>query len=121
MLARVENLLVAGASPAGANSFQPPVAASTNAAEILGVSLDEVLFVTNHAFDPIGAKVAGMHTAFITRHHRPFGLTPHQPDLIDPSGSRTSSISVTPGVNHLIRRLGWGRESPAPPPSAPGE
>ena len=82
MLARVENLLVAGASPAGADSFQPPVAASTKAAEILGVSLDEVLFVANHSFDCIGAKSAGMHTAYIDRRKRPFGLTPHQPDLI---------------------------------------
>ena len=32
-------------------------------------------------FDGIGAKAAGMHTAFIDRRKRPFGGTPHQPDL----------------------------------------
>ena len=44
--------------------------------------VDAVLFVASHAFDCIGAKAAGMHTAFINRRHRPFGLTPHQPDLV---------------------------------------
>ena len=37
--------------------------------------LDQVLFVANHAFDCIGAKSAGMRTAFIDRRQRPFGIT----------------------------------------------
>ena len=45
----------------------------------------QMLFVANHAFDCIGAKAAGMHTAFIDRRHRPFGETPHQPDMLMPS------------------------------------
>ena len=40
------------------------------------------IFVANHAFDCIGAKSWGMRTAFIDRRKRPFGETPHQPDLI---------------------------------------
>ncbi len=68
-------------SVAEAGSFKPHVATYTKAAEIMGVRLDEVLFVANHAFDCIGAKAAGMHTAFIDRRKRPFGGTPHQPDL----------------------------------------
>jgi 2-haloacid dehalogenase len=44
--------------------------------------MDEVLFVANHAFDCIGAKAAGMRTAFIDRRKRPFGDWPYQPDLI---------------------------------------
>lgn len=68
-------------SVAAANSFKPHVATYTKAAEIMGVRLEEVLFVANHAFDCIGAKSAGMHTAFIDRRKRPFGGTPHQPDL----------------------------------------
>lgn len=71
-------------SVAAANSFKPHVATYTKAAEILGVRMDEVLFVANHAFDCIGAKAAGMHAAFIDRRQRPFGGTPHQPDLIAP-------------------------------------
>lgn len=65
-----------------ANAFKPHVATYTKAAELLGVRLDEVLFVANHAFDCIGAKSAGMRTAFIDRRQRPFGITPHQPDVL---------------------------------------
>ena len=69
-------------SVAVANSFKPHVATYTKAAELMGVRLDQVLFVANHAFDCIGAKAAGMHTAFIDRRKRPFGMTPHQPDIV---------------------------------------
>jgi 2-haloacid dehalogenase len=69
-------------SVATANSFKPHVATYTKAAEIMGVRMDQVLFVANHAFDCIGAKAAGMHTAFIDRRSRPFGGTPHQPDIV---------------------------------------
>ncbi|WP_050424705.1 haloacid dehalogenase type II [Bradyrhizobium tropiciagri] len=72
-------------SVAEANSFKPHVATYTKAAEIMGVKPDEVLFVANHAFDCIGAKSAGMRTAFIDRRSRPFGITPHQPDILVPS------------------------------------
>ncbi|MBI3515410.1 MAG: haloacid dehalogenase type II [Proteobacteria bacterium] len=72
-------------SVAVANAFKPHVATYTKAAEIVGVPMERVLFVANHAFDCIGAKSAGMRTAFIDRRRRPFGLTPHQPDLIVPS------------------------------------
>ena len=40
------------------------------------------MHVANHAFDCVGAKAAGMRTAFIDRRKRPFGETPHEPDLI---------------------------------------
>jgi len=69
-------------SVAVANAFKPHVATYRKAAEIMGVRLDQVLFVANHAFDCIGAKSAGMRTAFIDRRRRPFGITPHQPDLL---------------------------------------
>ena len=68
-------------SVAEANAFKPHVATYTKAAEIMRVQMDEVLFVANHAFDCIGAKAAGMHSAFIDRRKRPFGATPYQPDL----------------------------------------
>lgn len=68
-------------SVAAANSFKPHVATYTKAAEIMKVRMDEVLFVANHAFDCIGAKAAGTHSAFIDRRKRPFGHTPYQPDI----------------------------------------
>ena len=69
-------------SVAEANSFKPHVATYTKAAELVGVPVDQILFVANHAFDCIGAKSAGMRTAFIDRRARPFGITPHQPDIL---------------------------------------
>ena len=69
-------------SVAVANSFKPHVATYTKAAEIMRVRMDEVLFVANHAFDCIGAKAAGMRSAFIDRRKRPFGRTPYQPDIV---------------------------------------
>ena len=69
-------------SAAEANAFKPHVATYRKAAELCGVALDEVLFVANHEFDCVGAKSAGMRTAFIDRRRRPFGRWPHQPDAI---------------------------------------
>jgi 2-haloacid dehalogenase len=72
-------------SVAEANSFKPHVATYTRAAELLGLPMDQILFVANHAFDCIGAKSAGMRSAFIDRRQRPFGMTPHQPDIVVPT------------------------------------
>ena len=69
-------------SVAEAGSFKPHVATYTKAAELLGLPMDQILFVANHAFDCIGAKSAGMRTTFIDRRSRPFGETPHQPDIL---------------------------------------
>lgn len=69
-------------SVAEANAFKPHVSTYTKAAALLGVALGDVLFIANHAFDCIGAKSAGMRTAFIDRRQRPFGITPHQPDIL---------------------------------------
>src|SRR6266849_5899662 len=81
-------------SVAEANAFKPHVATYTKAAELLGVKLDEVLFVANHAFDCIGAKSAGMRTAFIDRRGRPFGMTPHQPDILVRSMPELADLMV---------------------------
>ena len=72
-------------SVAEANSFKPHVATYTKAAEILGLEMDQILFVANHAFDVIGAKSAGMRTAMINRRDRPFEETPHKPDITVPT------------------------------------
>lgn len=69
-------------SVAEANSFKPHVATYRKAAEVINLAPHEILFVANHAFDCIGAKSFGMRSAFIDRRKRPFGKTPHQPDVI---------------------------------------
>jgi 2-haloacid dehalogenase len=81
-------------SVAAAGAFKPHVATYTKAAELVGVPMDAVLFVANHAFDCIGAKAAGMRAVFIDRRRRPFGLTPHQPDLIVPSMTELAGLLV---------------------------
>ncbi|RMF83967.1 MAG: haloacid dehalogenase type II [Nitrospinota bacterium] len=65
-----------------AGYFKPHPATYQKAAEILGFSRSSIMHVANHAFDCIGAKAFGMRTAFINRRNRPFGDTPHEPDLI---------------------------------------
>ena len=65
-----------------AGYFKPHWKTYAKAAEIVGEDRSSILFVANHAFDCIGAKSYGMRTAFIDRRKRPFGQTPHQPDLV---------------------------------------
>jgi 2-haloacid dehalogenase len=65
-----------------AGYFKPHFKTYAKAEEIIGHDRSGILFVANHAFDCIGAKAYGMRTAFIDRRKRPFGETPHQPDLI---------------------------------------
>jgi 2-haloacid dehalogenase len=81
-------------SVAEAHSFKPHVATYTKAAELIGLAPDQILFVANHAFDCIGAKSAGMRTAFIDRRSRPFGITPHQPDILVPSMNELADLIV---------------------------
>ncbi len=64
-----------------AGYFKPHRKTYATAEDIIGVGRIRCLFVANHAFDCIGAKSHGMRTAFIDRRARPFGDTPHQPDL----------------------------------------
>ena len=65
-----------------AGYFKPHWKTYARAEEIIGLDRSSCLFVANHAFDCVGAKSYGMRTAFIDRRRRPFGETPHQPDLI---------------------------------------
>jgi 2-haloacid dehalogenase len=65
-----------------AGYFKPHWKTYAKAEEIIGEERSGILFVANHAFDCIGAKSYGMRTAFIDRRKRPFGETPHRPDLV---------------------------------------
>jgi 2-haloacid dehalogenase len=81
-------------SVAEANSFKPHVSTYTKAAELIGARMDQVLFVANHAFDCVGAKSAGMRAAFIDRRRRPFGMTPHQPDILVSTMTELADVMV---------------------------
>ena len=69
-------------SVAEAGYFKPHWKTYASACDILAADSSNVLFVANHAFDCIGAKSFGMRSAFIDRRKRPFGETPHKPDII---------------------------------------
>lgn len=64
-----------------AGYFKPHFATYEKAAELLGEEPARIMHVANHPFDCIGAKAAGMRAAYIDRRKRPFGDTPHQPDI----------------------------------------
>ena len=65
-----------------AGYFKPHWRTYAKACEILDKDRSSILFVANHAFDCIGAKAFGMRSAFVDRRKRPFGETPHHPDLV---------------------------------------
>jgi 2-haloacid dehalogenase len=65
-----------------AGYFKPHWKTYATAEAMIGEARSSCLFVANHAFDCIGAKAFGMRAAFIDRRKRPFGETPHQPDLM---------------------------------------
>jgi 2-haloacid dehalogenase len=69
-------------SVAEANSFKPHRDTYRTAARLIDRDPSEVLFVANHAFDCVGAKAAGMRTAFVDRRRRPFGNSTYPPDLV---------------------------------------
>jgi 2-haloacid dehalogenase len=69
-------------SAAQAAYFKPHWKTYATAEALIGLDRSALLFVANHAFDCIGAKAYGMRAAFIDRRKRPFGETPHQPDVV---------------------------------------
>lgn len=64
-----------------AGYFKPHFATYAKAAELLGEEPARIMHVANHPFDCVGAKAAGMQSAYIDRRRRPFGTTPHEPDI----------------------------------------
>ena len=64
-----------------AGYFKPHFATYARAAELLEEEPAHIMHVANHPFDCVGAKAAGMQSAYIDRRRRPFGATPHQPDI----------------------------------------
>ncbi len=68
-----EDLWTRVVSVAEAGAFKPHFNTYAIGAKAVNPAPSEVLFVANHAFDCVGAKAAGMHTAFVDRRKRPFG------------------------------------------------
>jgi 2-haloacid dehalogenase len=69
-------------SVAEAGAFKPHFDTYATGARALALPPAAVLFVANHAFDCVGAKAAGMQTAFVDRRRRPFGNDHYPPTII---------------------------------------
>ena len=65
-----------------AGAFKPHYNTYATGAKAVDLDPSEVLFVANHAFDCVGAKAAGMHTAFVDRRKRPFGNEYYPPTIV---------------------------------------
>ena len=68
-------------SVADAGAYKPHRASYDLCCEEFDVAPHEVVFVTAHTFDLVGAKAVGMHGAFLNRHENPYGEWIHQPDI----------------------------------------
>lgn len=68
-------------SVADAGAYKPHRASYELCCEEFDVAPHEVVFVTAHTFDLVGAKAIGMRGAFLNRHENPYGGWIHQPDI----------------------------------------
>ncbi|WP_394743177.1 haloacid dehalogenase type II [Natronococcus roseus] len=68
-------------SVADAGAYKPHRASYDLCCEEFDVSSHQVVFVTAHTFDLVGAKAVGMRGAFLNRHENPYGSWIHQPDI----------------------------------------
>ena len=75
-----------------AGYFKPHRQTYEKAVELIGLEVMECMHVANHTFDCVGAKAAGMRSAFIDRRDRPFGQTQHEPDIIVSSMSELADL-----------------------------
>ncbi len=69
-------------SVAEAGAYKPHPAPYELCCERFDVAAHELLFVTAHTFDLVGAKALGSRGAFLNRHDNPFGGWSHRPDLV---------------------------------------
>lgn len=78
-----------------AGAFKPHHNTYATGAKAVNLDPSEVLFVANHAFDCVGAKAAGMHTAFVDRRRRPFGNEYYPPTLVVDDFAHLASEVIT--------------------------
>ena len=81
-------------SVAEAGAYKPHPAPYRLLCERYDVVPHEVLFVSAHTFDIVGAKAVGMHGGFLNRHGNPYGGWPQQPDLRVESASELAAVLV---------------------------
>lgn len=68
-------------SVAEAGAYKPHPAPYELLLDRYGIAPHEVMFVTAHTFDLVGAKAVGMQGCFLNHHENPYGEWPQQPDI----------------------------------------
>ncbi|MFC6837799.1 haloacid dehalogenase type II [Halomarina ordinaria] len=79
-------------SVADAGAYKPHRASYDLCCERFDVAPHEVLFVTAHTFDLVGAKAIGMRGAFLNRHENPYGGWIHRPDITVPDTDALADV-----------------------------
>lgn len=69
-------------SVAEAGAYKPHRASYDLCCDRFDVAPHEVLFITAHTFDLVGAKAVGMRGAYLNRHDNPFGGWQYRPDIV---------------------------------------
>jgi 2-haloacid dehalogenase len=62
-------------------AFKPHPAVYRGAARSLGLALGEIMMVSSHAFDAMGARACGYRSAYVNRYALPYDDTPYLPDV----------------------------------------
>jgi 2-haloacid dehalogenase len=69
-------------SVAEAGAYKPHRAPYDLCCERFGVAPQQVVFVTAHTFDLVGARAVGMRGVYLDRHDNPYGGWIHRPDIV---------------------------------------
>ncbi|MEF8778932.1 MAG: haloacid dehalogenase type II [Natronomonas sp.] len=70
-------------SVAEAGAYKPHPASYELCCDRFDIAPHEMLFVTAHTFDLVGAKAVGARGGFLNRHDNPYGGWRHRPDLVE--------------------------------------
>ncbi|MFQ5995109.1 MAG: haloacid dehalogenase type II [Acidiferrobacterales bacterium] len=62
-------------------AFKPHPSVYRGAARRLGLALNEIMMVSAHAFDIMGARACGYHAVYVNRYALPYDDTPYLPDV----------------------------------------
>jgi 2-haloacid dehalogenase len=62
--------------------FKPNPQVYRYAARVMGAEPCELLMVSAHSFDAVGARVSGYRAAYVNRYDLPYDETPYQADLV---------------------------------------
>ena len=81
-------------SVAEAGAYKPHPAPYRLLLDRYGVEPHEVLFVTAHTFDLVGARAVGVRGCYLNRHGNPYGGWPRRPDVRVETATELADVLV---------------------------